>query len=119
MKKEKRVTDFFDEEGNKVTVEIEAITKMLLERAGVVTVEAALLDRNDLRVFWKIVHLFFTCIFQPKQHTQFPFTNQDLIHTYLLMQERQVNFACVVIDYLLDKVKNFNYQRSLTSAEKE
>ena len=104
----KGVTDFFDEEGNKVTVEIETIKKMMLERAGVVTVEASLLDQNDLGVFWKMVDLFLTHILQPKQHTQFPFTNQDLIHTYLLMQERPVNFAYVVIDCLLDKVNNFN-----------
>ena len=70
MKKRKKVTDFFDEEGNKVAVEIEAINKVLLERAWVVTVEAALLDQNDLGVFWKMVHLFLTRILQPKQHTR-------------------------------------------------
>ena len=37
VKKAKGVTDFFDEE-NKVTVEIETIKKILLEKAGVVTV---------------------------------------------------------------------------------
>ena len=108
MKKGKEVTDFFDEERNKVAVEIEVIKKMLLERAGVVTVEAALLDQNYLGVFWKMVHLFLTRILQPKQYTQSPFMNQDLIHTSLLMQEKPVNFAYVVIHCLLDKVKNFN-----------
>ena len=56
------MTDFFDEEGNKVIVEIENIKKMLLERAGLVTVEAVLLDQNHLGIFWKMVHLFFTRI---------------------------------------------------------
>ena len=51
VKKGKGVTDFFDEEGNKVAVEIETIKKILLEKAGVVTIEAALLDQNDLGVF--------------------------------------------------------------------
>ena len=108
VKKGKGVTDFFNEEGTKVTVEIESIKRTLLEKAGVVAVEATLLDQNDLGVFWKMVHLFLTRILQPKQHTQSPFTNQDLIHTYLLMHVRPVNFAYVVIDCILDKVKNFN-----------
>ena len=70
VKRGKGVTEFFDEEGNKVVVEIEAIKKVLLERTGVVIVEAALLDQNDLGVFWKMVHLFLTRILQPKQHTR-------------------------------------------------
>ena len=85
VKKGKGVTDFFDEEGNKVAVAIETIKKILLEKARLVTVEAALLDQNDLRVFWKMVHLLFTRILQPKQHTWSYFTNQYLIHTYLLI----------------------------------
>ena len=108
VKKGKGVIDFFNEEGNKVVVEIETIKQILLEKARVVTVEATLLDQNHLGVFWKIVHLFLTRILHPKQHMQFLFTNQDLIHTYLLMNEREVNFVYVIIDYLLDKVKNFN-----------
>ena len=51
VKKRKRVTDFFDEQGEKVTVEIESIRRTLLEKAGVVAVEATLLDQNDLGVF--------------------------------------------------------------------
>ena len=62
VKRGKGATDFFDEEENKVTVEIKTIKKILLEKAGVVTVEAALLHQKDLRVFSKIVHLFFTRI---------------------------------------------------------
>ena len=81
VKKGKGITDFFDEKGNKVVVEIEIIKKIILEKAGVVTVEAALLDQNYLGVSWKMVHYFFTSILQPKQHTQSPLTNQDLIHT--------------------------------------
>ena len=50
-KEGKRVTNFFDEEGTKVTVEIESIKRTLLEKAGVVAVEATLLDQNDLGVF--------------------------------------------------------------------
>ena len=42
------MADFFDEEGTKVTVKIEPIKRTLLEKVGVVTVEAALLDQNDL-----------------------------------------------------------------------
>ena len=44
VKKEKGVTNFFDEEGNMVAVEISEIKKILL----VVIVEANLLDENDL-----------------------------------------------------------------------
>ena len=69
VKKGKGVTDFFNEEGNKVAVKIEVIKKMMLERAGVLTMEATLLDQNDIGVFWKMVYLFFTHILQPKQHT--------------------------------------------------
>ena len=93
VKKGKWVTDFFDEQGTKITVEIESIKRTLLEKAGVVAVEATLLDQNDLGVFWKMAHLFLTRILQPKQHTQSPFTNQDPIHTYLLMHDRPVNFS--------------------------
>ena len=62
VKKRKGVTNFFDEEGNKVAIEIETIKKILLEKAGVMTVEAVLLDQNDLEMFWKMVHLFLTRI---------------------------------------------------------
>ena len=102
------MTNFYDEEGNKAIVEINDIKRVLLKQPAVVTVEANVLDQNDLRVFWKMVHLSFTRILQTKQHIQCPYSNQDLIHTYLLMNEREVNFAYVVVDWLLDKVKNFN-----------
>ena len=113
MKKEKGVIDFYDEEGNKVTVDTLEIKKILLERVAVVTVEAKLLDQNNLGIFLKMVHLSFTRILQPKQHTQSPYTNQDLIHTYLLMNRRDVDFAYVVIDRILEKVKIFNLPLSI------
>ena len=106
--KKKGVFEFFDEEGRKVTVDLAEIKKFMLDKAAVVEVQAKLLDHNDLGVFWKMVHLSLTRTLQPKQHTQAPFTNQDMIHTYLLMNDRRINFASVVIDWLLEKVKNFN-----------
>ena len=104
VKKEKGVTNFYDEEGNKVVVDIAEIKQILLERADVVTLEAKLLDQNYLGVFWKMVHLSFTRILQPKQHTRSPYTNQDLIQTY----GKEVNFAYFLVDWILGEVKIFN-----------
>ena len=44
VKKKKGVTDFYDEEGNKVALDIKEIKRILLEKATVVTVKASLLD---------------------------------------------------------------------------
>ena len=57
------MTDFFDEEGNKVAVEIEVIKKLSLERAEVATVEVALLDQNDLGYFgrWSTYSILVFC----------------------------------------------------------
>ena len=81
VKKQKGAIDFFDEEGHKVTVDISEIKQILLEKDAVVLMESK---------------LFFTRILQPKQHTQSAYTNQDLIHTYLLMNGCNVNFAYVL-----------------------
>ena len=47
VKTEKGVTDFYDDEGNKVAVVIDEIKKILLEKAIVVTVTTKLLDQNN------------------------------------------------------------------------
>ena len=44
LKKVIGVTNFYDEEGNKVALDIKEIKRILLEKATVVTVETSLLD---------------------------------------------------------------------------
>ena len=51
LKKEERVTDFYDEEGNKVALDIKEVKRILLEKDVVVKVKTKLLDQNDLIVF--------------------------------------------------------------------
>ena len=69
VRKEKRVSDYFDEEGKKVVADLAEIKRITLEQHGVVKVEEKHLDQNDLGVHWKMVHLSFTKIIQPKSHT--------------------------------------------------
>ena len=66
VKKEKGVTNFYDEEGNKVALDIKKVKRILFEKVVMVTVQTKLLDQNDVGVFWKMVHLSFTRILQPK-----------------------------------------------------
>ena len=51
VKKEKGVIDLYDEKDNKVTLDIKEIKKIPPIKATVVTVEANLLEQNDLESF--------------------------------------------------------------------
>ena len=56
VKTEKGVKEFIDENANKIGVDIAAIEKWMLKNAGLVKVEAKLLDQNDFGAKWKMVH---------------------------------------------------------------
>ena len=82
----------------------------MFERHSVVQIKKGvrLLGQKDFGVHWKMVHTSFTKILQPKSHTQSPFTSQDETTMHLLMKGEKINVFWVVIDSILEKVKNFN-----------